>query len=113
LVQVQGKRSTKRAKFQKYHLSLLDPNSAGDSPWRRLTFRRKKGQSADRIADVVGCRVSAPKTKRQGGGEWQFRLDLAKPDNLGNTKFIFAADSKQQLDMWSRALMPPEPEPEL
>ena len=52
-----------------------------------------------RTAGVTGCTVDIPKHARKGH-ENAFRVDLSKPDSLGETKYVISADTAEEMTHW-------------
>lgn len=65
-----------------------------------ITFREGERQGKVlRTAGVIGCTVGVPKHARNGH-ENAFRVDLAKPDSLGETKYVISVDTMEEMAHW-------------
>lgn len=58
---------------------------------------------ASATMDVRGCTVGPPKKTRKGQ-EYSLRLDLAKKDSTGTTKYLISFQDATQLEEWMSAL---------
>ena len=65
-----------------------------------LTFR-DGGRDGEvlRTAGVIGCTVDVPKQARKGH-KHAFRVDLDKPDSLGETKYVISVDTAEEMMHW-------------
>jgi hypothetical protein len=65
-----------------------------------LTFR-DGGRDGEvlRTAGVIGCTVDVPKQARKGR-KHAFRVDLDKPDSLGETKYVISVDTAEEMMHW-------------
>eukprot|EP01043_Picozoa_sp_COSAG02_P046717 COSAG02_NODE_4397_length_5408_cov_7.517047_2_plen_1702_part_01 len=94
LVQVQFKG---KGKFQKVWLCLAPGRPS-------LTFTRDtQGGKVLRTANADNCMVQLPKQARKNH-EHALRLDLAENDSSGDTKFIIAVDTEDELERWMSSL---------
>ena len=65
-----------------------------------VTFRDgSRDGKVQRTASVIDCAVDVPKQARRGH-ENAFRVDLAVPDSLGETKYVISVDTAEEMTHW-------------
>ena len=84
-----------KKKFTPLHLELQGQG--------QLVLREPEGRSALREATAVGCAVAELKNSRKGH-PFAFRVDLAKEDSGGDSKYVVSVESEKDKAEWMRCL---------